>query len=350
MEKIDSSKRTAYFDYLRVIATFAVMVLHISAHNWGKVDVTGHEWGVLNFADSITRWAVPVFVMISGALFLEREITVKKLYSKYILRMACAFAFWSFVYALYYHKSLFDFLKRIIKGNYHMWFVLMIIGIYMCIPFIKPIAESMEKTRYFLALSFAFAFFIPWIITILTDFGSDRLKSLALVLNDTVDRMNMYFVLGYAGYFILGYYLNKVSLSKKTLILICVLGGVTGFTFTICASLAASVKTGAPCSNYYEYLSVNVLLEAMAVFLLFKHLRYGHEKLNAIISKMGRLSFGAYLVHPLILDILDKYFGLNSLAFTPELSIICVALIAFVVSFAISCILSLIPVANRYIV
>lgn len=31
--------RTIYFDYLRVFATFAVMILHISASNWYNTDV-----------------------------------------------------------------------------------------------------------------------------------------------------------------------------------------------------------------------------------------------------------------------------------------------------------------------
>ena len=75
------AQRTIYFDYLRVLATFAVMILHISAQNWGACDVQSFDWQVFNFFDSIVRWSVPIFVMISGALFLNRDIPLKKIYT-----------------------------------------------------------------------------------------------------------------------------------------------------------------------------------------------------------------------------------------------------------------------------
>lgn len=84
-------ERKIYCDYLRLVATFSVVVLHVSAWNWYSTDVNSLEWQSFNFYDSVVRWAVPIFVMISGSLFLSREIPVKKIYSKYILRMAVAF-------------------------------------------------------------------------------------------------------------------------------------------------------------------------------------------------------------------------------------------------------------------
>ena len=85
------NERTAYFDYLRVFATFAVVILHLSGQNWNNTNVNGFEWRVFNGYDSLVRWAVPVFVMISGALFLDRNISPKKIYSKYVLRLFVSF-------------------------------------------------------------------------------------------------------------------------------------------------------------------------------------------------------------------------------------------------------------------
>ncbi len=74
-----TQNRTIYFDYLRVFATAAVILLHVAAFNWLSTDVNGYDWKVFNFYDSIVRWGVPVFVMISGALFLGRDdISIKK--------------------------------------------------------------------------------------------------------------------------------------------------------------------------------------------------------------------------------------------------------------------------------
>lgn len=157
----NSADRTVYFDYLRVFATFAVMILHISAQNWYATDVNSFEWQVFNLFDSIVRWSVPVFVMISGSLFLSREIPLRKIYSKYIFRMAISFLVWSVIYAIFTEGDIINKLSAAVQGKYHMWFVLMIIGLYMCIPIIKSIAETDEKIKYYLLLAFVFAFVVP---------------------------------------------------------------------------------------------------------------------------------------------------------------------------------------------
>ncbi len=163
--------RTVYFDYLRVTATFAVMILHISAQNWYTTDVNGVERQIFNFFDSIVRWGVPVFVMISGSLFLNKDVPLSKIYSKYILRMMVSFIVWSVVYALFADGTMINRLLAVVQGHYHMWFIFMIIGIYMCIPLIKPIVQNDGRCRYYLLLALFFAFFIPEIMTLLSDFG-----------------------------------------------------------------------------------------------------------------------------------------------------------------------------------
>ncbi len=62
-------QRIAYFDVLRILATFAVIVLHLSAQHWADTDVYSRAWQAFNLYDSAVRWAVPVFVMISGGCF-----------------------------------------------------------------------------------------------------------------------------------------------------------------------------------------------------------------------------------------------------------------------------------------
>jgi surface polysaccharide O-acyltransferase-like enzyme len=133
-----------YFDYLRVAATISVVVLHVSAQNWYSFNGRSFEWNVFNFYDSIVRWGVPIFLMISGSLFLYRDIEIKNLYRKYILRLFVAYCFWALFYAVYspiidsiigkgFALPIKSIIKNTISGNYHMWFIPMIIGTYMCI-------------------------------------------------------------------------------------------------------------------------------------------------------------------------------------------------------------------------
>ena len=89
-------QRIAYFDVLRILATFAVIVLHLSAQHWADTDVYSRAWQAFNLYDSAVRWAVPVFVMISGALFLSgSQAASRHILKKNVSRLVTAFIFWS---------------------------------------------------------------------------------------------------------------------------------------------------------------------------------------------------------------------------------------------------------------
>lgn len=341
--------RTIYFDYLRVFATLAVIILHLCAQNWYVTDVNGLQWQTFNFFDSVVRWGVPVFVMISGSLFLGREISLSRIYSKYILRMVIAFIVWSAVYALFVDGSKTERMLAAIQGHYHMWYVLMIIGIYACIPFIRPIARNETRTKYYLALAFTFGFLLPELSILAEDFGTELINKGMGALNKDLSNMNMYIVLGYASYFVLGYYLNKITLSKKQRMIIYILG-LAGFAATIVLDLAVALKTQTYCGHYYGNFTINVLFEAVAVFTWFKYKDYKHGKWNAFIQKLSKYSFGAYLVHALVIEQFNRTLGLNTLSFHPVFAVLSLALIVFTISFTISAVLNRIPVLKKYIV
>lgn len=347
-----SGDRTIYFDYLRVFATLAVMILHVSAQKWYSTDVNGFEWQTFNFFDSIVRWGVPVFVMISGSLFLSRNISTKKIYSKYILRLVISFAVWSFIYALSEGKTVKDIVIKTVQGHYHMWFIFMIIGMYMCIPIIKPFAENLNKSRYYIILAVFFAFFIPEILTLTNDFGNQTIVKTVYLAYKNIDDMKMSMVLGFGGYFVLGYYINRADLDKKRRMIIYALG-VLGFAATIVLSLMISLKKQEPLGGYYENMTVNVFFEALAVFTWFKYGKYNNEKLNLFVRKLSKYSFGAYLVHVLVMDQLHKQIGLDTLSinvFKPVSGVILISVIVFFASFGISALLNHIPIVKKYMV
>ncbi len=265
--------RIVYMDYLRVFATFAVMILHISAQKWYTTDVNGFAWQTFNFFDSIVRWSVPVFVMISGALFLDRDIPLRRIYAKYVLRLMVAFFVWSAIYALFSDGDIATRVFMFLKGHYHMWFILMIAGIYICMPFIKAIINSETRLKYYLILAFIFAFVIPELLTLVSDFAPYVIIKSVQTVNQHANTMRMHIVLGYASYFVLGYYLNKVDLSKAGRIIIYILG-IIGSIATIFLDLIVALRTQKCYSMYYGDFNVNILLESMAVFTWFKHKKF----------------------------------------------------------------------------
>ena len=342
------TERTAYFDWLRVAAALAVMMIHVCAQHWYDTDVNGAAWRSFDVIDSLASCAVPIFVMISGALFLNREIPLSKLLSKYCLRMLAAYFFWSLIHALFEAKSPAAAVALTLRGHFHMWFLPMIIGLYLCVPLFRALTEEEGRVRYFLLLAGIFAFLIPWLFNLFKDFAPPRIGRLVGDAYSFVNKMKPQFVLGYTAFFLGGWYLDRLSLSRKQRGWIYVLG-LLGWVCTIFLNAASARKTGRANTKYVENFAPAMLAEAVAVFTWFKYHVSG-EKGSALVGKLARYSFGAYLAHVLVLDRLDEWLGLNTLRFHPLLAVPAVWACVAVLSFGISAVLHQIPFVKKYFV
>ena len=342
-----NDSRVVYLDLLKIIASFAVIVLHTSAMYWARVDVNSFDWQVFNIYDSIVRWCVPIFVMVSGALFLSRDISIKKIYSKYILRIIIAFIVWSLVYALIdlYHGCSFEtFVIQFIKGHYHLWFLYMIVGLYMIIPFLKKIIQDEKLIRYFLILSFIITMIIPICIDLLNPI----FPTVCDVIKYILEKTSLEFVVGYSFYFVIGYCLYNKVINKKTEIIIYILG-LFGIIITILGTMIITHIYQEPLAIFYKNLTFNVALTSIAIFVFFKQHSNIANKYPGLIYKLSKYSFGVYLVHLIILETLDKY-DINVLLFNSFLSVPFISIIVIIISYIVSAVLNNIPVLKKYIV
>lgn len=354
-ETTNVSSRIGYFDLLRVVAAFLVMLLHTASACWYGTNMYSRTWLVLNGYKSITDHAVLLFVMISGTLFATRDVPLKKLYGKYILRMVCSLVFWALVYSISVNFSYgpVAVLKGALASHYHLWFLPMIIGLYCCQPLMKRIAASEAALKYFLILSFVFSFFIPRLSGLLETFAgsSSGIIQLLTLINARLDEMQLHLVLGYSFYFLLGYYINKTDLTKKIRIIIYALG-ILGIVSSMLLSMWESRLANVPMDTYHSNFSISVLLKVLATFVLFKYIPYERiaPSLQSFIQKLSKYSFGAYLIHALLLELLASLLHINVLSFFPLVSAPVIALGIFVLSFLLSALLNRIPFINKYIV
>ena len=352
-------QRQYHLDYLRVFASIAIILLHVTAQNMPYVDLASTEWNIYNICNSSSRWGVPVFVMMSGALFLPREIPTKTLYKKYISRMAIAYVVWSAFYAIIdpigsmlfiegYHISFVEIIGSFISGAVHLWFLPMIIGLYMCIPLIKQLTRDDKLIKYFLLLSVIFCFIKTQIELVTNNLLSGTVQIIFENINTVFKNFNMNLIIGFVAYFILGFYLNKTEICKKHRTIIYILG-VAGLGITILLNLFASINAGKSSEAFYNACSVNVLLMSVAVFVWFKYNAKDSERLNKIIIHLSKYSFGAFLVHIFVLQCLNAI-GFSSETFHPMFSVPATLIFTTVVSYLISLVLNKIPVIKKYIV
>ena len=203
--------RIKYLDLLKIVACIGVITIHVAMQNVKNALVTTTIYSTFNFYSSIARYAVPVFLMVSGVFMLDpkRDVSIKKIYTKYIPKILCCFIVWSFVYGLIYHDLSFD---SFLKGNYHLWYLIMLIGIYIATPFLRVITRDLRTTRYFIIVGIIFAFIIPNMFDILRLIPAlDGFEKHLFQLNHRI-----YFGFGvcYPVYYLLGYYLHNISISK----------------------------------------------------------------------------------------------------------------------------------------
>ena len=70
------------YDLLRIQAAILVVLLHVSAIGWNMISPRKSQWMIINLYNSMTRGAVPIFFMLSGAFLLNKDIDIKDLYNK----------------------------------------------------------------------------------------------------------------------------------------------------------------------------------------------------------------------------------------------------------------------------
>ena len=339
----NQKNRLVYADILRILATFAVIILHVSASKWYDTPVKEFNWQIYNLYDSLVRWAVPVFVMLSGMFFLnpEKEIATNKIIKKYIIRILFAIIFWGLFYQAYEIVAKFIFmnepitLKRIIVAFgkilfgppwYHLWYLYMLIGLYLLTPVYRVFAKNAEEKqiRYLLILFFLCGLVLPFFKKILLHFDSR--------LNITFEISEL---INYSGYFFAGYYFSKYTINKKTKLGIYVFGFLS-FAFTIFGTSYISIKNGQPNEYLYGNLLPTTMFEAFAIFILIKSVykKKFSERTVKIISEISKSTFGIYLIHDFIKSVVFKV-GITSDFINPLLAIPVSSIIIFAISFCI---------------
>lgn len=325
--------RIFYLDFLRVIAMFTVIILHVASFQMTLTKIGSLEWNFLNFFDSFARWCVPIFIMISGTLFLnpQKEITLKSIYKKYIPRILIMLFSWNMLYAIFsciFSKSFIwsEFIHDIFIGQVHMWYLYMIIGLYMIIPFLRKIVTDEKLFKYFLLL---------WLIV--STFSSLCKISSLEILSEIYDDMYITLVAGYSGYFLLGYFLSRKKYSSKYAIIL----GIISLLITVIGTYIFSINRRDTNELFYANLSPNVIGMSISVFILIKN-TFENLKVNIsfhkIIDTIAKYSLGIYLIHFWFIAAFIKF--KNVINFSPIINLVLITIIVFLLSFIVTFVLS----------
>lgn len=339
-----------YIENLRVLACFLVILCHVASMNWyGYIDT--NRWVVFTIYTALSKCCVPIFVMISGALFLrkDKELDIKRLYQHNIFKLIIFLLFWTICYQIYHlvnregmHASIFGkAVMNVLKGQtqVHFWYIFMIIGLYMIAPVLKQWIKyaSKKQIEYFLVLFLLF----QCVYTTITNVNIEIFQ----VISDYSRRLSVNMVSGYVGYFVLGYYLNEYELTEKKR-KICYGIGIVGIICCILLTVIMSRRMNQPTEIFWNYCTVFMAFWSMAVFVFFKN-HLSHYK-NKFVSEVSKCCLGIYGFHMFVILELWKH-ELTTFSFCAVVSVPVITIVTFAVSFIVVKLLSYIPFGNKWI-
>ena len=286
-----SSHWNASFSILRSLACIAVVVLHtmsyslVAANEQGQLLVPSQLLGA-NVVQYSCMWAVPVFVMVTGALLLDSEKTIPwdVLWKRYIARIGKALLAFGVLFLSFdlvmngaeETASNYSFFAEhprytneggsvslayvtlcglidLLTGHSwaHMWYLYMLLGLYLLLPFFKMVVDrsSERELRYLLGILFLFACIVPLLgaVGVTTDYRF----SVATV---------------YPLYLFLGYVLQKkvLSLPKRISAVLLVLStvGIWGSVWKLSGSDTGILE------YFVSYNSLPVVVQSASIFAL----------------------------------------------------------------------------------
>lgn len=340
----DLQGRDSHVDMVKTVAIFCVIVIHVSSGGWGIYPMGSCNWISNMFWASLTRAAVPLFLMCSGALLLdpEKELPLKKLYGKNLPRVIVAMFFWAFAYMVYHLidgnqlsvSALTHAVKELLifKHEFHLYYVHIIILVYVFLPITRSFVKNADhKTMmYALAVWFALGILYPtlryfWPFNLITGFP------VQWVINMSYSAI---------GYGILGYYIKHRSSINRRIYLLMLIGG---FIITFGGTWIINVARGSFQDVFLGGMSVGTALMAAGFFGFLPAKRYRGA---SIISKA---SFCIYLVHVFFMYLCGKV-GLTLDLLPNILSVPVITIAIFACSCGVYALLSRIPLVKKWLI
>ena len=329
-------KRNTSIDFLRCLAAVAVVVYHVlgsSANN--DPQALPQMQQVISAISDTLLWHVPVFFMMTGYLWLRegKACTLQKMLPN-IRRFVLVLVTIGFAYAVMERF----FVTRRISGSLiiggisdvltgrlwdHMWYVYAIIGIYLILPILKIVfANGSERDLgYLVALLFVFSILVP-----LTEQTTGYKFPVGLEVSAP-----LFYVC--AGGWLSG---RKQNINA----------GIPLGIFLI--SCTAAFITSRFFAGYEAWQNLLKSISAVSLFTAFHAMGSWNMELP-FIRTFSDCTFGIYLFHPLLINIMIKLLHIYPLRYNPLISLptVCVGIVGL--SFAVTHALRRSPWVRKYI-
>ena len=342
-------ERVRSVDYAKSLAIISVILIHASSdvlrYGWigSGAWLSGLFWG------SISRGAVPLFLLCSGALLLDtqRELSIGRIWRRNIPHLMLAL----FVWAAFYKAIPFaahgipdgaavrDAISSLLRWQHegHLYYLPMMLLVYAALPITRTFtAHADGKTlRYFLGFWSICGIVLPTLsrFGVLKGFGG------------VVQQWPLPMVWAAIGYTVLGHALRLRPLGTRSAAVLFAAGSAVCFGGT----WLLSAQAGTLQTQLLEGFSPGPCLMAAGAFSLCCQAAEALPRCSTAAERLSRASFCIYLVHIAVLRVLN-HVGLTTGLFTPLISVPVIALVCGGLSWFLYLLLSHIPWVSRWLI
>ena len=327
------NRRIGYLDWLRVMAMLMIIVIH------SPTPSSETNGLILSSVSYIMVPGLDLFFMISGALLLSKTYQMKPFLLRRFSKIAWPTLFWSLFYLfdIWIRGSVStDYLVRSVlsipfspQGNGIMWFMYTLMGLYIITPILSSWLNTASKKD------------VEWILTLWTISLLVPLLGNIIHVRDVNNTHMLFYLSGFIGYYILGYYLHHhVKSIRKSILLLLILFPLV---------LATTLKlTGANVDFYQYFWLLSIPVAMMATFWFLSAKKIFTSNVPRIITLISKYSFGIYLIHIFVMRRMVWNWDFVS-QHGCALQIIMTTILTFIISFAIIYLISYLPF-SKYII
>ncbi len=326
--------RQSFLDMLRILATCAVVLLHTVTGVMDHVDMSARllEYRVFLVVMDFVTWSVPVFILISGYLFLNpaKELSLWEMLKKYCRRIVLALFLFGVPYAClelvvvertFRISMLGQAIWMVLKGETwsHMWYLYLILFLYLITPALKWVLGRLPRAVVYavLAMLLLGSSILPFADACLGG------KSFLTLPGDCI----------YLFYYLCGYLFvsrgeecgerGAVGRQKQASLFY---GAVCLGVILLLGMLLSRTVMDFPVRMAYNY-PFTVML-ALLIFWVGKHARWQFRKDTAAgLQKGGGFCFTIYLIHPVFVNIFYKFLHVTPLDYPIAISLPCFFLV-----------------------
>ena len=324
-------KRNNNLSYMRAIACLAIVLFHTfqaAAASLGGVAQTAADTAAgtcepevsglvaaFVIGRNLMLWAVPCFVMVTGALMLSpsRDVSLGKLFKRYIWRVLRALLIFSAVYEVFDiafgliepANPLLDWAVRLVTGTSWspLWYLYMMIGLYLMLPVFQAAAGGLSRQK------------LVYTVILLTAFQS-VLPVLTALGKGTAFYIPVYTV--YPLYLFAGWlFVTREKAGRKVpavllgVISAAAVAGLTLYGFFVDSELVRGLIS--------DYSSLPVVVLSLCIFGLLagkQETEEGHRSgFSVLLLSIDKASFGIYLVHIIFVNLVFEVGGFSPAPF-----------------------------------